>query len=148
MNTVAARLYDTDFYGWIQQQAATLRSGNLAGLDVENLIEEIESMGRSEKRELRSRLAVLFVHLLKWQYQPERRGASWVSTIKVQRFEIKAHIDDNPSLQPALSEIIDKAWQSALITAEHETGLRKSAFPTTCPWTFDQAMDDDFWPQT
>jgi len=79
--TASTRLYDTDFYAWIQDQAATLRAGNLAGLDVNNLIEEIESMGRSEKRELRSRLVVLIVHLLKWAYQPLRRGNSWQTTI-------------------------------------------------------------------
>jgi len=147
MSTATAQLYETDFYGWIQNQADMLRSRNFAALDLDNLIEEIEDMGKRQKQELRSRLTVLFMHLLKWQYQPALQSRSWVSTIKIQRFEIKAHIDENPSLNHALNEIIDKAWQGALIKAEHETGMNVSTFPVDCPWTFEQVMDDNFWPE-
>jgi len=145
--STAPQLYDTDFYGWTQRQADTLRAGDLAGLDVDNLIEEIESMGRSEKRELRSRLTVLFAHLLKWQYQPQRRSASWRLTIEGQRDRIADHLDENPSLKGALPETYKKAYRYAIMSAALETGLRKSTFPAECPWTFDQVMDDDFWPQ-
>jgi len=146
MGTATASLYETDFYGWIQRQAAMLRGRNLAGLDFDNLIEEVESMGRSEKRELESRLEVLLMHLLKWRYQPERRGASWRLTIKDQRDRIADHLHDNPSLKGSLSETYGRAYRYALTGAALETGMRKSAFPPECPWTFEQAMDDDFWP--
>jgi len=147
MKTATAQLYETDFYGWTQHQASVLRAGNFASLDLDNLIEEIEDMGKRQKQELRSRLSVLFAHLLKWQHQPTLQGNSWVSTIKVQRFEIRVHIDDNPSLKHYLDEIIAKAWQGALIIAETETGLLASRFPPLCPWTFEQVMDPDFWPE-
>jgi len=104
-------------------------------------------MGKRQKQELRSRLSVLFMHLLKWQYQPALQSRSWVSTIKIQRFEIKAHIDDNSSLKNVLDEMIAKAWQGALIKAEHETGFGVSTFPAQCPWTFEQTIDDEFWPE-
>jgi len=147
MSTATARLYETDFYGWIQHQAGVLRAGNFASLDLDNLIEEIEDMGKRQKQELRSRLSVLFAHLLKWQYQPKLQSNSWASTIKVQRFEIRVHIDDNPSLKHYLDETITKAWQGAVIMAETETGLLASTFPERCPWTFEQAMSPDFWPE-
>jgi len=148
MSTTSARLYETDFYGWIQNQVGVLRAGNFASLDLDNLIEEIEDMGKRQKQELRSRLSVLFAHLLKWQYQPRLQGNSWVSTIKVQRFEIKVHIDDNPSLKHCLDDTISKAWQGAVIMAETETGIDQSTFPAQCPWTFEQVMSPDFWPES
>jgi len=148
MNHAPAPLYESDFYGWVQTQANILKAGNFAGLDLDNLIEEIEDMGKRQKQELRSRLSVLFAHLLKWKYQPTLQSNSWVSTIKIQRFEIKVHMDDNPSLKHYLDEIITKAWQGAVIMAETETGLLASTFPEHCPWTFEQAMSSDFWPET
>jgi len=148
MSTVSAHLYETDFYGWIQNQANALKAGNFASLDLDNLIEEIEDMGKRQKQELRSRLSVLFSHLLKWQYQPKLQDNSWVSTIRVQRFEIREHIDENPSLKHVLHEAVGKAWQRALLIAETETGLPASTFPAHCPWTFEQAMDPDYWPES
>jgi len=147
MNTATAQLYETDFYGWIQHQAGVLRNGNLAGLDLKNLLEEVEDMGKRQKQELRNRLSVLFAHLLKWQYQPTLQSKSWVATIKVQRLEIKEHIDENPSLKHSLDDTIDKAWKRALIMAEGETGRPASTFPARCPWSFEQAIDPDFWPE-
>jgi len=147
MSTASARLYETDFYAWIQNQVGVLRARNFASLDLDNLIEEIEDMGKRQKQELRSRLSVLLAHLLKWQYQPKLQGNSWASTIKVQRFEIKVHIDDNPSLKHYLDETISKAWQGAVIMAETETGIDQSTFPVRCPWTFEQIMNPDFWPE-
>jgi len=140
-------LYETDFYGWTQEQARLIRSGTLSGLDMENLLEEIEAMGRSEKRGLRSRLAVLLMHLVKWKHQPEQRSKSWRSTIKVQRFAIGKILQENPGLKPSLDAIIAEAWEYALIDVEAETGLEASDFPAQCPWTFAQFMRDDFWPE-
>ncbi len=99
-------LYKQDFYAWTQRQAELLRAGQLGELDIENLIEEIESLGRQERQELRNRLGVLLGHLLKWHYQPEARSKSWVYTIREQRQEIQRHLKENPSLKPYLREAI------------------------------------------
>jgi len=139
--------YEQDFYGWTQEQAHLLRAGRLADLDIENLIEEIETMGRSEKRELQSRLAVLLVHLLKWQYQPMRRGKSWTLTIQGQRVNFVDVLDDNPGLKPQLSDILKNAYRLAKINASKETALEISTFPLDCPWTFDQITDESYYPE-
>ena len=139
--------YDRDFYAWANEQAALLRAGRLSEADIAHIAEEIESMGKTEKRELVSRLSVLLLHLLKWQFQPDRRGASWKASIKVQRNRLADHLVDNPSLKAVLHHSIGRAYEDAVIEAEAETGLSGSTFPATCPWTFDQMMDPDFWPQ-
>ena len=138
--------YDRDFYAWAMEQAALLREGKLGEADIEHIAEEIESMGRSEKRELVSRLTVLMLHLLKWRFQPLLRGQSWRATIRVQRRDLSDLFSDNPSLKPLLPELIERAYGSAIIEAESETGLPESTFPAVCPWSFDQMMDGDFWP--
>jgi len=135
-------LYDQDFYQWTYEQAGLLKSGSLSQLDIPNLIEEIESMGRSEKMELRSRLTVLLMHLLKWDYQSERRSRSWVFTIKAQRIQIRRHISENPSLKAMLLNAVDQAYEVAAISAAAETGLPESAFPDTCPYTTQQIMGE------
>jgi len=147
MNTASSRLYDTDFYGWIQQQANTLRAGNFAALDLDNLLEEIESMGKSEKRELESRMELLLMHLLKWWFQPERRSASWEATIIEQRKRVAKHLRENPSLKNVLADTYEEAYDYAVLAAVKETDMDKTTFPAECPWTFEQAMDADFWPQ-
>ena len=139
--------YDTDFYGWTQEQADLIRAGRTEDLDLKNLLEEIEAMGRSERRELESRLQVLFMHLLKWQYQSERQGRSWQLTIEEQRRKALRVLQENPSLKSRLTEIIKDAYGDAVIAAERETNIRRSVFPETCPWTFEQAVDASFWPQ-
>jgi len=146
MSTAPARLYDTDFYGWAQQQADTLRSGNFAALDLDNLIEEIESMGKSQKRALTSRLEILFAHLLKWQYQPALQEPSWRFTIEEQRVRIAENLGENPSLNSQIPLCVELAYRHAKRLASRETGFEASRFPAQCPWTFDQAMDADFWP--
>jgi hypothetical protein len=140
-------LYDRDFYAWANEQAGLLRAGKLAQADIDHIAEEIESMGKTEKRELASRLAVLLMHLLKWQYQPAKRGASWEVTIRVQRRDLATHLKDNPSLKAKLPEAIEYAYENARDEAYAETGLPKATFPTTCPWTFEQIMDENFWPE-
>ncbi len=135
-------LYDQDFYQWTQEQAGLLKIGALSQLDVENLIEEIESMGKSQKKELISRLTVLIAHLLKWDYQPERRGRSWELTIKAQRVQIRRHISENPSLKSMLLNAVILAYEVATISAAAETGLPESAFPETCPYPVEQLMGE------
>src|SRR5271165_5719414 len=99
-------LYDRDFFAWSREQAELLRAGNLEQADIEHIAEEIDSMGRMEKRELTSRLSVLLLHLLKWRYQPETRGPSWEAHLRVQRNRLAEHLDDNPSLRPLLPQAL------------------------------------------
>jgi len=140
-------LYDSDFYGWTHQQAQLLRGGHLAQADIVNIAEEIEDMGKNLKRELESRLKVLFIHLLKWQYQSGHRGNSWRYSIEEQRAELEDHILDNPSLKHKLPQAIERGYKYAITGAAKETGLPKDTFPKTCPWSFEQVMDNEFWPQ-
>ncbi len=140
--------YEKDFYGWTQEQAGLLRAGRLLDLDIANLIEEIETMGRSEKRELQNRLTVLLVHLLKWAFQAERRGRSWRLTISGQRINFMDVLSDNPGLKPHLPLLLVNAYRLARINAAKESGLDLRSFPDCCPWTWEQIMDDDFYPET
>jgi len=145
--SVKSPLYDRDFYAWSREQAELLRAGKLAEADIEHIAEEIDSMGRTEKRELISRLAVLLLHLLKWRYQPTNRGASWEASIRVQRNRLADHLDDNPSLKPILPQALAAAYRDAALEAVAETGMARGAFPDLCPWSVEQAMDAGFWPE-
>ena len=139
-------LYDHDFYAWANEQAALLRSGRLSEADVEHVAEEIESMGKTEKRELVSRLKVLMMHLLEWRFQPVGRSTSWRLTIEEQRREVVDHLADNPSLKAKLSETMESAYGGAILAAAREASLDPSTFPQSCPWSFDQLIDREFWP--
>jgi len=136
--------YEHDFYAWTQAQSQLLRSGQLQLIDIHNLAEEIEDMGRAEKRELESRLEVLLMHLLKWQFQPTKRSRSWQLTIKEQRLRLQRHLKQNPSLKAAIADVVVDAYQLATISAEKETGL--DVFPNTCPYTSEQVLLDEFLP--
>jgi hypothetical protein len=140
---MSASLYDRDFYGWANEQAALLRAGNFAAADIENIAEEIESMGRAARNELTNRLAVLLMHLLKWEAQPARRGRSWLLTIREQRLQVRRNVTQSPSLRPLLHEIMAEAYEEALVAAQRETDLPEAAFPAECPWTFDQALQGE-----
>ena len=140
-------LYDRDFYAWANEQAALLRAGKLMEADIQNIAEEIESMGRSEKRELVSRLTVLLLHLLKWQFQPGLRGTSWRLSIENTRYQLEEHIEDNPSLRSQLDQVMRSAYRRAQNDAVSETGLARNTFPDDCPYTFDQAISLEFWPE-
>jgi hypothetical protein len=141
------QLYDQDFYAWATEQAGLLRAGRLSEADIEHIAEEIESMGRSEKRELVSRLTVLLLHLLKWQYQPLHRGNSWRLTLEEQRNQLEDHLADNPSLQSVVQETIVAAYRNALLGAARETGMDRGTFRVICPWSFEQIMDSTFYPE-
>ena len=143
----SSTLYDHDFYAWANEQAALLRSGQLTAADIEHIAEEIESMGKTEKRELISRLSVLLLHLLKWQFQPNLRGASWRLSIANTRDQLADHLGDNPSLKAKLPEAIASAYRYAHRDAARETGMGVETFPPACPWSFDQIMDEAFWPE-
>ncbi len=135
-------LYEQDFYQWTIQQANLLKAGALSQLDIENLIEEVESMGRSEKRELVNRLTVLITHLLKWDCQPERRGRSWELMIREQRLRLSKHLKNNPSLKPVLEECIADAFELAVVKTMKETGFSEATFPESCPYTIEQIMGE------
>lgn len=140
-------LYDCDFYAWTQEQAALLRSGQWDQLDIPNLVEEIETLGRQERRELVNRLGILVGHLLKWQFQPQQRSKSRIATIIEQRQEIQELIADNPSLKSYLVEAMNKAYQKSVLLVVKETPLSLDDLPAHCPYTLDQVMDPDFYPE-
>lgn len=139
--------YDEDFYAWTQEQARLLRSGEVRSADVENVAEEIESMGRSDKRELECRLAVLLAHLLKWQFQPAQRSASWQHTMVERRRRIARLLKESPSLagwpDTALAEVYADAREDAAL----EAGLAVETLPATCPYAIDQILDRRFLPE-
>lgn len=141
------QLYDRDFYAWPNEQAGLPRAGWLAEADIEHIAEEIESLGKSEKRELVSQLRILQPHLLKWQVQPSHRSASWEVSIANNRDLLAVHLDDNPSLKTAIPVAMTQAYRYAWREAASETGLGSAMFPQSCPWDFDTIMDPDFWPE-
>ena len=138
--------YEKDFYSWTYEQAELLRTGQFNSLDIPNLIEEIETMGRSEKRELESRLTVLLLHFLKWKYQEVRRGKSWQLSIDEQRIKFEETLNENPGLKPQLDEILKKAHRLAVIQASRETKISKNVFPENCPWELPQLIEEGFYP--
>jgi hypothetical protein len=124
--------YEKDFYAWTVHNAKLLREGKLSEVDIENIAEEIESMGKSEKRELINRLAILIAHLLRWKFQPGKRGNSWKYTIKEQRLRLSKLIEESPSLKYELEKRIDEAYEDAYYLALSETGLDEDTFPKNC----------------
>lgn len=139
--------YDDDFVAWTERQAALIRAGRFDAVDRENVAEEIESLGRSDRRALASRLEVLIAHLLKWQFQPKGRSRSWSGTIRTQRHHLRRLLDESPSLRPAIAGEVDEAYPVAVIAAAAQTRIEEERFPTACPYTADQLLDEDFWPE-
>lgn len=140
-------LYDQDLVAWADQQAALLRAGRWSQLDIDNIAEEIEDVGRSERQGLRNHMIVLLVHLLKWTYQPLRRGASWKASICVQRDLIEDALEDCPSLRTILNnpEWVAVTYRRAVRQAKRESGLK--AFPAELPSTLMEVLNTDFFPQ-
>jgi hypothetical protein len=139
--------YNKDFYAWLMKNADLLRQHKFNEVDIEHVAEELESMGKSERRELTSRLTVLLAHLLKWKFQPALRSRSWKNTILTQRIDIKELLEDSPSLHYELGERLAIAYEKARLSAEDETGIDKNNFPESCPFTFEQLLKKDFLPQ-
>jgi hypothetical protein len=146
MKTTADKSYKKDFYAWTMHNAQLLREKRLSEIDIENIAEEIESMGKSEKRELISRLAVLLAHLLKWEFQAERRSNSWKYTIKEQRLRLHDLLQDSPSLKKSLEDNLSRAYEHAIIIAVGETNLSENNFPETCSFSLKQVFDHNFFP--
>ena len=139
--------YDSDFYAWAMEQAALIRAGKLAAVDLENVAEEIECMGKREKRELINQLVVLLLNLLTWRCQPGFRCRSWAISINILRDHLRDHLNDSPSLKDKLPEAIADAYETAVVKAIGETGLSEDTFPATCLWSFAEMIDDDYWPE-
>ena len=141
-----ATIYENDIVAWAKEQAYLLRSGQLSVLDIEHIAEEIEDVGKSEQRELASRMAVLLSHLLKWHYQPERQCSSWQRTIKEQRKAVLRRLKNTPSLKVSLNdtEWLEDVWGDAVSISIHETGM--DSFPEVCPWTIANILSEDWLP--
>ena len=139
-------LYDLDFFEWTSQNAKLLRVGKFQEADIIRIAEELEDMGKRERRELLSRLHVLLSHLLKWQIQPAQRSRSWRVTINVQRREIGDLVEEMPSLRAALAENLPKLYSRSVADAVDETGLVQNSFPEVCPFRLDQILDTQFFP--
>jgi predicted nucleic acid-binding Zn-ribbon protein len=138
--------YDTDFYTWTQQQAELLRQEQIAGLDWQNLAEEIESLGRSDYRSLVSAIEQLTLHLLNWQHQSEKRSRSWEDSIDKQRAEIEKLLDDSPGLKSKLDEAITKGYRYGRRGAGRATRLPLETLPEACPYSWVQLTDEDWLP--
>lgn len=139
-------LYETDFQVWIEDQINFLKTQQWQQLDTLNLIEEIEALGRKERQELRNRLGILLGHLLKWQFQADKRTNSWLGMIREQRVQIKFLLQDSPSLKPYLIDIFPDAYELGLALAIRETKLGEELFPEVCQYTLEQALDSQFLP--
>ncbi len=138
--------YEEDFVAWLEDQAQHARRHETENLDLENIAEELEGMARSDRREIRNRLIVLLVHLLKHKFQPRRRSRGWRATIAEQRQRIAAVIDDSPSLQPFPESIFDRCYTDARLQAALETGLPEAAFPDRCPFSVQDVLDPGWLP--
>ncbi|MDB9308075.1 DUF29 domain-containing protein [Aphanizomenon sp. CS-733/32] len=139
-------LYETDFYAWTQQQANLLRYQQWNQVDLVNLIEEVESLGRKERQELRNRLSVLIGHLLKWEYQSSKRSRSWLATIRIQRRDIIKLLNENPSLQSSLEVALQEAYENARDLASGETNLPLLTFPPQCLYLWEDIINLNFYP--
>ncbi|HFV9934728.1 TPA: DUF29 domain-containing protein [Salmonella enterica subsp. enterica serovar Bovismorbificans] len=141
--------YESDVVAWAQEQAALLRAGRFSEIDIANIAEEIEDVGKSEQRELASRMAVLLAHLLKWKFQPERQCKSWKLTISGQRNLIARRLEKTPSLKATLKDPIwqSDAWFDGRMAASKETGLSLDIFPEECIWTMEQTLSPEFFPE-
>ncbi len=139
--------YEKDFYSWLMKNAALLRERTFTEIDAEHIAEELEAMGRSEKRELVSRLSVLIAHLLKWKYQAVRRSRSWKNTISTQRIDINELFEDSPSLRHDIEKKIKRAYEKAMLKAEDETGIDKEHFPAICPFSLEEILNEKFFPE-
>jgi Domain of unknown function DUF29 len=139
--------YEEDFFAWTQEQVRLLREGEFSEIDAANIAEELDSMGKSDRRELRTRLGVLLMHLLKWAYQADQRSRSWLVTIREQRDQIAQVLADSPSLRPVVRDSLGGIYRRARANAADETNLPETAFPAKCPFTAEQILSEEFLPE-
>lgn len=139
-------LYERDFCLWIEEQARLLKEGRLEQLDIANLVEEIEDLGIGAKKAVESNLVVVLKHLLKHQFQRQRRSRSWLSSIDEHRRRLRNDLKTSPSLRPYARECFEQCYQDSRRQALIETGLEADALPIAPPWSLEQALDPDFLP--
>lgn len=139
-------LYETDFWAWTQEQVSLLRDQQWSQVDLENLIEEIESLGKQQRQELRNRLSILIGHLLKWEYQSQNRSRSWLATLRIQRLDTTELLEENPSLKSYLEEALGKAYLKGVELAVKETDLPSRTFPRQCPYSLADIFNQGFYP--
>ena len=144
--TVSA--YERDFYAWLGETIEQVREGRFDGIDRDILIDELESMGKRDKRELLSRFVILIAHLLKWRYQPQVRSPGWVGSIAEQRLQTQGQLDDSPSLEALIQQSVVSGYPKAVQLAAKETDLTGTVFPAICPFSVDELLDEDFYPET
>lgn len=145
-SVTSASLYEQDYWLWLETTAKLLRSGRLHEVDVDNLAEEIEDMGRSEKRSVESNLEVVLMHLLKYKYQPARRSSSWRYTLLEHRNRLRKALRESPSLRPYYQQVFKESYETARKLAAVETDLPIAQFPAESPFTPEQALDADYLP--
>ncbi|AFZ56013.1 DUF29 domain-containing protein [Anabaena cylindrica FACHB-243] len=146
LKTHSPTLYETDYLQWIETTVAKLQGQDYANVDWANLIEEIGDMGRSERKSLKSNLIVILLHLLKWQFQPDKRSGSWEGSIIEHRRRVQESLQDSPSLKPYLESIFTECYTQAVKQAKAETGLPVESFPVICPYHLAEVTEDDFLP--
>jgi hypothetical protein len=140
-------LYERDFHLWLEQQAELLREGRLSELDVANLLEEIESMGRKDKKAIQSNLVIVMAHLLKYQFQADQRSSGWRGSIVEHRRRLRYDLAESPSLRGHAVAAFEEAYADAREQASAEAGLPVETFPERSPYTLEQALDPRFWPE-
>lgn len=146
MSEPLAEVYAQDFHRWLTANVEIIRWGKLNDIDAEHIAEELDAMSKRERREVISRLTILLVHLLKWEFQPTQRSRSWRNTLTVQRGELSDLLEDSPSLRAELEQYIERAYTRSRLLAEDETGLEASAFPSECPYALEAILDPAFLP--
>jgi hypothetical protein len=134
-------LYETDFNLWLEETATLLREGKVERLDLENLLEEIEGMSRSEKDAVESNLIRVIQHLLKWQYQSNKRSPSWAYTIIEHSRRLNKAFKNSPSLKRHFEDVFDECYASACQAASVETQLPLATFPKSCPFSKSDVLD-------
>ncbi|MGK7943575.1 MAG: DUF29 domain-containing protein [Microcystaceae cyanobacterium] len=144
--TFHSTLYEQDYYLWLEKTTQLLKEGRLSALDIDNLIEEIQDMGISQKKSVKSNLIVLLWHLLKYKYQPEKQSNSWLLTIDEHRDRLNDDFFHSPSLKRYFEEIFDEAYYKARKKAAIETGLSLETFPLDCPFTKEEILNFDYFP--
>lgn len=137
---------NTDYYAWAMETAGHLRAGRLSEVDLNDVAQELEDMGKAQRHALASHLKVVIVHLLKWRYQPGFRGVSWRLSITNARDEVAWLLEDSPSLRPGIGELVARRYPAARGRAALETGLPEDTFPRTCPFSEQQILDATYWP--
>jgi len=146
LTSITDNLYEQDYYAWTEQQAALLQAGRFTEIDLVHLIEEVEDMGRSQRRAVKSALLVVLIHLLKYRFQPTHRAPSWRATLREHRRRLRDEFADSPSLKPYAERVFTACYLDACEEAAEETGLPLAAFPPVCPFTLEPVLDRNFLP--